>query len=139
MGPGGMTVGADLVEIAISKYLYEDTDRHGNVRLYFRKRIEGTKKFRKVRLRQQPSTSEFHEEFAAALAGRPYGDANNRPAPPPRIAANSLRWLIQEYYKRSATFKSYDEETQKVRRNLLTALCEEPETEGSDRQIGDLP
>ena len=47
--------------------------------------------------------------------------------------------MIQEYYKRSAVFKSYDEETQKVRRNLLTALCEEPETEGSDRQIGDLP
>ena len=36
-------------------------------------------------------------------------------------------------------FKSYDEETKKVRRNLLTALCEEPETEGSDRQVGDLP
>jgi hypothetical protein len=42
MGPGGMTIGADLVEIdAIKKYLYEDLDRHGNVRLYFRKRVGG--------------------------------------------------------------------------------------------------
>ena len=134
-----MTVGADLVEIAISKYLYEDTDRHGTVRLYFRKRIEGTRKFRKVRLRQQPGTPEFHEEFAAAaLAGRPYGDTG-RPAPPPRIVANSLQWLIGEYYKRCAVFKSYDEETKKVRRNLLKALCEEPETAGSCLRVGDLP
>lgn len=26
------------------RYYYEDADRHGNVRRYFRKRIEGTKK-----------------------------------------------------------------------------------------------
>src|SRR5271169_2363074 len=112
MEPRGMTPGADLVEIPIKKYLFEDMDRHGNVRLYFRKRIEGTKKFRKVRLREMPGTVEFHEEFAAALADRPYGRTKgHRPAPPPRIVANSLRWLIQEYYKRSAVFKSYDEET----------------------------
>ena len=43
-----------------------------------------------------------------------------------QVVANSLRWLIGEYYKRCAMFKSYDEETKKVRRNLLTALCEEP-------------
>ncbi len=139
MEPSGMTAGDDLVEIAISKYLYEDPDRHGNVRLYFRKRIGGTKKFRKIRLREKPGTAEFHEEFAAALAGRPYGAAKNKLAPPPRVVANSLRWLIQEYYKRSAIFKSYDEETKKVRWNLLKALCEEPETEGSPLQVGDLP
>ena len=134
-----MTPGADMVEITIKKYLFEDKDRHGNVRLYFRKRIEGSNKFRKVRLRETPAAAEFHEEFAAALAGRPYGKAKDRPAPPPRIVANSLRWLIAEYYKRSAVFKSYDEETKSVRRNILTALCEEPEVEGSDRQVGDLP
>src|ERR1700728_2649190 len=112
MEPSGMTSGGDLVEIdAIKKYLYEDQDRHGNVRLYFRKRVGA--KYRKVRLREMPGTPQFLEEFGAALAGRPYGDAKNKPAPPPQIVANSLRWLIQEYYKRSATFKSYDEETKK--------------------------
>jgi integrase len=134
-----MTIGADLVEIAISKYLYEDPDRHGNMRLYFRRRIPDSNRYRKVRLRETPGTPEFLEEFGAALAGRPYGKAKSKPAPAPRIVANSLRWLIGEYYKRSAVFKSYDEETKKVRRNLLKALCEEPETEGSDRQVGDLP
>jgi integrase len=134
-----MTAGADLVDISISKYLYEDPDRHGNMRLYFRQRIPGTKRYRKVRLRETPGTPKFLEEFAAALAGRPYGDTKNKPAAPPHVVANSLRWLIQEYYKRSPTFKSYDEETKKVRRNLFTALCEEPVVEGSDQQVGDLP
>jgi len=133
-----MTTGADLVEIdAIKKYLYEDMDRHGNVRLYFRKRVGS--KYRKVRLREMPGTPQFLEEFGSALAGRPYGDAKNKPVPPPQVVANSLRWLIQEYYKRSPTFKSYDEETKKVRRNLLKALCDEPEKEGEARQVGDLP
>jgi integrase len=139
MEPGGMTVGDDLIDISISKYLYEDPDRHGNMRLYFRQRIPGSNRYRKVRLRETPGTPQFLEEFGAALAGRPYGDAKNRPVPPPKIVANSLRWLIQEYYKRSVTFKSYDEETKKVRRNLLKALCEEPVVEGSDQQVGDLP
>ncbi len=136
-----MTIGADLVEIAaIKKYLYEDLDRHGNVRLYFRQRIPGSQKYRKVRLREAPGTAEFLEEFAAALNGRPFSKkAKNRPPPPPRVVANSLRWLIGEYYKRCAVFKAYDEETKKVRRNILTALCEEPETIGNNRQIGDLP
>jgi integrase len=139
MEPGGMTLGADVVDISISKYLYEDPDRHGNVRLYFRKRVPGSKRYRKVRLREKIGTPEFHEEFAAALAGRPYGEPMSvRPAPR-FVAANSLRWLVQEYYKRCAVFKSYDEETKKVRRNILTALCEEPEVEGSNNQVGDLP
>lgn len=136
MGQIRMT-GADLVEITIKKYLYEDLDRHGNMRLYFRKRIDD-KRYRKVRLRQKPGTAEFLEEFAAALAGRPYGDARTKSAPPPRVVANSLRWLIAEYYKRCAVFKSYDDETKKVRRNILTALCEEPD-EGTGKQAGDLP
>jgi hypothetical protein len=141
MEPRGMTIGADLVELAaIKKYLYEDLDRHGNVRLYFRQRIPDSQKYRKVRLRETPGTAEFLEEFAAALDGRPYGKrAKDRPAPPPRVVANSLRWLIGEYYKRCAVFKAYDEETKKVRRNILIALCEEPVVEGSDKQIGDLP
>lgn len=133
-----MITGAELVDISISKYLYEDPDRHGNVRLYFRQRIPDSMRYRKVRLRETIGTPEFLEEFAAALAGRPYGDAKNKPAPPPRASANSLRWLVQEYYKRSPVFKSYDEETKKVRRNLLKALCEEPAKEGEDKQIGDM-
>jgi hypothetical protein len=54
------------------RYCYEDLDRHGNVRRYFRKRIEGTKKYRKVRIRAEPGTEEFHRQFV----GRPEGCPN---------------------------------------------------------------
>jgi integrase len=51
----------------------------------------------------------------------------------------SLRWLIGEYYRKSIGFRAYDDETKKVRRRILTALCNEPASEGSKLEIGDLP
>ena len=137
-----MTSDSEMVD---TRYLLSDPDRHGNARLYFRKRIEGTKKVRKVRLREKPDTPEFYEEFAAALAGRPYlkgGQAKPAAAPPPaKVVVNSLRWLVSEYYRRSLTFKSYDDATKSVRRNILKAICEEPmDLDSPDKgQVGDLP
>jgi integrase len=133
-----MTVERPVASID-SRYYVEDKDRHGNVRRYFRRRIPGGTKVRKVRLRQAPGTPEFHEEFAAALAGRPYRKQETRRPEPPLAVAHSLRWLVEEYYRKSTTFRSYDDETKKVRRNILKAVCREPETEGSAKQVGDLP
>ena len=133
-----MTVERPVASID-TRYYLEDKDRHGNVRRYFRKRIPGGTKFRKVRLREAPGTPEFHQEFAAALAGRPYRKEETRRPEPPTAATNSLRWLVEEYYRKSTIFRGYDDETKKVRRNILKALCAEPETEGSSRQVGDLP
>lgn len=133
-----MTPGTPVAPIEL-KYYFEDTDRHGNPRRYFRRRIKGTGKTRKVRLRETPYTVEFHQEFAAAMAGRPYAREVTRPAPP-KAVTNSLRWLIEEYYRKSATYRGYDDETKKVRRNILKALCNEPETVGTPgKQVGDLP
>lgn len=137
MGPGIMTLESSVAPIE-TKYFFEDTDRHGNPRRYFRQRIKGTTRYRKVRLRETPGTPEFHEEFAAALAGRPYAKNVVRPAPP-KAVTNSLRWLVEEYYRKSLTFRGYDDETKKVRRNILKALCKEPVTEGSPDHVGDLP
>ena len=46
-------------------YLVEDVDRHGNVRLYARKKIAG--KFSKQRIRTQPGSPTFLDEYKAAL------------------------------------------------------------------------
>jgi integrase len=139
MGRRQMTSGAEVVD---QRYLSEEPDRHGNMRLYFRRRIPGSKKVRKIRLREKQDTPEFYEEFAAALAGRPYEKAGTpRPKPPPRVVPNSLRWLTTEYYRRSLVFKSYDGSTKSVRRNILRALCEElvDLDDPAKGQIGDLP
>jgi integrase len=133
-----MTPGLSVAPIEM-KYYFEDSDRHGNPRRYFRQRIKGSGKIRKVRLREMPGTPEFHQEFAAALAGRPYAKEVVKRPEPPKAMTNSLRWLVEEYYRRSSTFRGYDDETKKVRRNILKALCNEPVTEGSPNQVGDLP
>jgi integrase len=120
-----------------AKYYYEDKDRHGNTRRYFRKR-EGDQ-YRKVRLREKPGTPEFHKEFAAALVGTPYGDGATRPAPPPRVAANSLRWLVTEYTNKSHEFRGLDRETQKGRKGFLNQICNEPHQIGEPLLCGELP
>ncbi|HVX77585.1 MAG TPA: tyrosine-type recombinase/integrase [Bradyrhizobium sp.] len=124
-----------------TRYYFEDRDRHGNLRRYFRKRIPATGKIRRIRLREKPGTPEFHEEFAAAMAGRPYvrKDATPIPPPAPKVVEKSLCWLVEEYYRKSVTFRGYDEETQKVRRRILSELCKEPVSETDLREIGDLP
>lgn len=97
------------------KFLIEDTDRHGNVRLYIRKR--GTPK---VRLLQAPGTREFLEEYWAAVKGNtPASD--DRPiltAP----AKGTLHWLCTQYYA-SADFKGLTDRTRYVRRRILDAVC----------------
>jgi integrase len=122
------------------RYYYEDRDRHGNLRRYFRQRITGTNRYRKVRLREEPGTATFHEEFAAAIGGRPYLAPGASPRPPaPRVVEHSLRWLIERYYRECLEFRSYDEETKKNRRRILNALCNEKVSEGASADVGDLP
>jgi integrase len=135
-----MTAGEPVPPID-QRYYYEDIDRHGNLRRYFRKRREGTNKYRKVRLRAIPGTVEFHEEFAAALAGRPYEKKTAEPArpAPPKVVEQSLRWLVEKYYRESMEFRSYDNETKKVRRRLLKLLCNEPVKIGAAELVGELP
>jgi integrase len=122
------------------RYYYEDRDRHGNLRRYFRKRIAGSAKYRKVRLREKPGTSAFFREFAAALAGRSYARADQLQRPPaPRVVEQSLRWLVEKYYRECLEFRGYDEDTKKVRRRILNAICDEPLVKGADAKIGELP
>lgn len=98
------------------KYLVEDVDRHGNVRLYVRRRGQT-----KIRLRQQPGTKAFLEEYWAAV---------ERKTPPlPAIAQKhaapdkeTLRWLCIQYFS-SAGFKNLTRRTQYVRRRILDGIC----------------
>ena len=119
------------------RYYYEDTDRHGNVRRYFRKRIEGTKKYDKVRIRAELGTEEFHRQFAAALKGARIYSAVPSTAVQ-KTAVNSLRWLVERYYA-SAPYKALEGSTRDVRRRLLDNLCLEPRIEGQPELLGTLP
>lgn len=101
------------------RYLVEDVDRHGNVRVYLRRNG------RKVRLRSPTGSPEFFAEYRAALAAL----ESPLPSPTPRSTEaplpGTLRWLCAAYFG-SAEFKRLDPRTQRVRRLILEHCLREP-------------
>ncbi|WP_291733737.1 site-specific integrase [Leisingera sp. F5] len=97
------------------KYVVEDTDRHGNVRLYYRRHG------RKTRLRGPIGSPEFLADYRRVAASQ---DASKDTATKAaRVLPRSIRWLCVQYYK-SAMFKELDPRTQKVRRSILERFCQ---------------
>jgi integrase/recombinase XerD len=94
------------------KYVVEDVDRYGNIRLYVR--VPGRPK---VRLRAKFGTDEFVASYTTALDG-------HLQAPRQAQAAKrgSFRHLCIRYYA-SATFDALDRATQSWRRRALDAIC----------------
>jgi hypothetical protein len=115
------------------KYLCEDTDRFGNVRLYVRK----GKGHPKIRIRALPGTPELFRAYQLALGGVSVEQPTREPRTPP-APASSLRWLIEQYYG-CAEFKSLGSSTQGVRRALLDRLCSEAVSKDVPTKIGALP
>lgn len=96
------------------KYVVEDTDRHGNVRLYFRRHG------RKIRLRGPASSPEFLADYREAAAG--LAERKDKSPGVGKVIPRSVRWLCGQYFK-SAMFKELDPRTQKVRRAILERFC----------------
>jgi integrase len=97
------------------RFICEDRDRHGNIRLYVRRNG------RKIRIRERWGTPGFLDAYQAALAATEQPNlATGKRLPAPR---GSLRWLIERYYD-SAEFKQLDARTQRVRRGILDGLSE---------------
>jgi integrase len=100
------------------KFVVEDVDRHGNIRVYFRRKGQP-----KLRLTETPGTPDFDQEYQRAFRGEltpalkaPWGQ--RAPA-----AAGTMRWLCEQYYA-SAVFQALGASTRKVRRGILEAICD---------------
>src|SRR3712207_5645999 len=91
------------------QYLVEDMDRHGNVRLYVRRKGQG-----KIRLHEAPGSDAFLDEYRRAVAG----EITPKKAGPDTVQPGSLRWLCVEYFK-SADYERLDPTTRSARRNVL--------------------
>lgn len=111
-------------------YLYEDVDRHGNVRLYFWR----GKGRRKTRIRERLNTPAFHAAYQAAVAAseRAVVDSGSETKP------LSYRWLCEQFFA-SAQFRSLDSRTQRVRRQLLEHTWEEPIAPSSKEVFANFP
>ena len=96
------------------RYVVEDYDRHGNVRVYVRRHG------RKIRIRETPGTEEFMVAYRAALETHSTGES----VKPTAAAPGSLRWLVQCYYG-CPEFLDLHKDTRTKRRGILDAICRE--------------
>jgi integrase len=105
----------DKSGIRVYRFLVEDVDRHGNIRVYFRR-----KRQRKIRLSETPGTDAFDQEYQRAFRGETKAaPARGNDAAMP----GTMRWLCQQYYA-SAAFQLLAGSTRKVRRGILDEICQ---------------
>ena len=104
----------DKSGIRIYRYVVEDVDRHGNVRIYFRRKGQ-----RKVRLTTMPGTDAFNEEYQRAFRSELKAAVRENGAAVP----GTMRWLCEQYYS-SAAFQSLAPSTRTVRRGILDEICQ---------------
>lgn len=109
-------------------YCYEDTDRHGNVRVYLRR-----SGYAKVRLHGTAWTPDFMAQYERAL--------NVEAAPAQAVGkskSGTWRWLCEQYMG-SADFKKLRGTTPDTRRRILESTWREPTTPGSKLVYADMP
>ena len=94
------------------RFLYRNTDRHGNERVYFRRAGK------KIRIREPVGSPEFLARYNELLAAVEPPSAVKHPI-------GTLAWLCAQYY-RSSMFQQLDPRTQHVRRLVLESACQEP-------------
>lgn len=114
-------------------YLVEDIDRHGNVRIYFKRRG-----FRKVRMRDKPRSPEFIDQYNELKSltdkGFPIGNVEHKNP----IKRGTWEHLCQEYLACDDHLRK-DELTRKQERGMLQATWDEPLKPGSTRRFAQMP
>ena len=115
------------------RYLWEDVDRHGNVSVYFRRKVGQ----RRIRLKPLPGTEEFDNEYRRALSAQSPSPAEASSGGFGGGAAKpgTLRWLCQQYLA-SSLFNGQAVSTRRQRRAALEWVCQQKF--GNDR-AADLP
>lgn len=125
------------------RHVYEDLDRHGNVRIYFWR----GKGHRKIRIRENPGTKLFRDAYDAAAAL----DTLIKPQSPEETAGlaphskltlpkpNTYRWLCTRYMAECAEYLQCDPLTRRTRQQILESTFDEPTAPGASSTFADVP
>jgi integrase len=114
------------------RYVYEDVDRHGNVRTYFWR----GKGHRKVRIHEKRGTEEFDKRYHELMRQGVSGQLKAPPRDLPKV--RTLRWMCIAYLC-SPQFKRLDRATQGARRRELESIFVEPLHPGAAEKFADFP
>lgn len=113
------------------KFVYEDVDARGNVRVY----VWRGRGHRKVRIREPFGTPEFRKAYDDALAIDTTKSADKKE----RVNPGTWRWLCARYIAECADYKRLDPKTRKVRKQILEHTCQEKISPEDQRLFGDAP
>ena len=97
-------------------------DRHGNMRVYYRRRG------RKVRLYARPGSAEFQIEY----------DQVHGPQTTSHLLPETYRGLVIRYTN-SSEFRSLEPSTQRQKVRVLESTCLEPYAPGTDKLMAECP
>lgn len=114
------------------RYVHEDVDRYGNVRLYFWRRGG-----RKIRLHEKFGSPEFFRRYHELVEADP-SDQLSRPEGPLRPSAGTFRWLCVEYM-RSPDFRRLGAASQRNRKGVIESMCLEPVKPDSATTFASVP
>ena len=115
------------------RYIYQDADRHGGVRIYYW-RGKGQPK---IRIREEPGTEAFAQRYQQLLI-RSEQDELVPQGQAPTVRPDTFRWMCVAYFK-SAGFKRLGPTTRHVRRQVIEAMCHEPVHPGAQETYADFP
>lgn len=113
----------------LPKFCCEDVDRHGNIRVYLRR-----KGYPKIRLNGIPFTPEFMAEYQQALEQKSPSAATDGKA-----QTGTWRWLCQRYFAECTEYKQMELRGQGVRRRILETTFDEPLKPGSEITYATFP
>lgn len=135
MDQGGGLRDGDVITEKL-RYVYEDVDRHGNIRIYFWR----GKGHRKTRLREAPGTAQFLRAYTAAHEVDTFkgaaADPSDHSIKPPK--AGTWGWLCNEYLA-SGEFKQLGTGTRRRRRQLLEHTWDQPIAPNAREKFVDFP
>lgn len=110
------------------RYVFEDVDRHGNVRVYFWRRPGP-----KIRIREPIGTPAFATRYHELLDSAP-----DMHQVAPALAPGTFSWLVNRY-THSADLAALDAATRRNRVAILTHCCAEPLAPGDTVTFAGFP
>lgn len=113
----------------LPKHVVEEADRHGNVRIYFRKG-----RGKRIRLEAKPGSDAFWLEYTAALAGK----EKEPPKAKRTVQKGTFRALAVDYMA-SVEFRLLDQSTRDQRRRVIESMLLEPLKPGSADLFAEMP
>jgi integrase len=112
------------------RYVYEDVDRHGNVRIYFWR----GKGHCKTRIAERVGSPAFHQVYGRLMSE----DSAAQNISPQSPTARTFRWLCIQYFG-SKEFKSLEPRTQYVRRRIFESMFDERIAPAAQETFADFP